>query len=340
MSRTHTVKSMSALDTLLPQVKMSAKSFDPLVFVSDRINNTRAKARVLSSLAWTLDTTMIGQVRTLFFDMFRDMTMRGEDTSNQTINSYNDFLKAMNEREQRETNLVEQGFMEGEGVYSIRRLLALRQSYHDAVIGVEMNSRHVIPTIEQLLLNEKPQKANALTKEKLRMLADDEYPDNKADADALFEEFVKREDLQAIDRHEAAQSRFPAIAGMVHFIGNTSTVTEAEFSDLPMDTRKRIITGLQGAVSRALTDLASDRKVSVLEFAAARRELKSAFEELAELLQAPQFNAGVSQSQIDEARLDKSLESTGEWNRQSGFTHEHRQAILSARNGETKHVNG
>lgn len=339
MPRTHTVtpgtvNSLTDLPALNPIIVTSPRSFDPIDFVHTRIHNERARVRVLSSLAWTLDVTLIGQVRTLFFDMFKDMQVGGD------IDNYNSFLAAMNEREQRETNLVEQGFLEGEGVYSIRRLLALRSKFHDAVDTAQVNSRYVMPTIEQLLANEKPQKANALTKEKLRMLADDEYPNDKAEAQALYEEYVKREDLQAIDRHEAAQSRIPAIAGMCHFIGNTSTVTEAEFSDLPLDTRKRIISGLQGALGRALTDLAADRKVDVLQFAAARRELKAAVVELTELLAAPLFNESTSQSQIDEARLDKKLEATGEWNRQSGFTSEHRQALLAQRDGTIGHVNG
>lgn len=332
MSRTHTVSSgtvnaLSDLPTLKPTVVTSPKSFDPIDFVQTRVHNERARVRVLSSLAWTLDVTLIAQVRTLFFDMFKDMQVGGD------IDNYNDYLAAMSAREQREANLVEQGFLDGEGVYSIRRLLVLRQQFHDAVDAAQLNSRYVMPTIEQLLANEKPQKANALTKEKLRMLADDEYPNDKAEAQALYEEYVKREDLQAIDRHEAAQSRIPAIAGMCHFIGNTSTVAEADFNDLPLDTRKRIITGLQGALGRALTDLAADRKVDVLQFAAARRELKAAAVEITELMAAPLFNENMGQSQIDEARLDKKLETTGEWNRQSGFTHEHRQALLSQRNG-------
>lgn len=308
MSRTHSVSSLSAINDLKPQLTAQAKSigartFDPLDFVQTNVTSERARAQVLSSMAWYLDVTLINNVRAVFFDMFRDMQSAGD------IDSYNTYLAAMSEREQREANLVEQGFMETEGIASIRRMLMLRVEWHDAVGAV--NDRHVMPTIESLLQNEKVQTPNALTREKLRALADDEAEGNKQTADELYEELVRREELQAADRHETAKARIPAISGMVQFIGNTSTYSSADFSELPLTTRKRLIEGIKNAIGQAVQRLATDRQVNVLEFMATRKELKAASQLISDVLAAPLFNDDSTQASVDNARQDKDLAARG-----------------------------
>lgn len=308
MSKVHSVSSLSALDTLKPALLNQAKSigartFDPIDFVQTNVFSERARYQVLNSMAWYLDITLINNVRSVFFDLFRDMQGAGD------IDSYNEYLAAMSEREQRETNLVEQGFMDTEGIGSIRRMLLLRRDWHDAVGS--LNEKHVMPTIESLLLGEKVQTTTALTREKLRMLADDEAEGNKALADELFADLVKREDLQAADRHETAKARIPAIGGMVQFIGNTSSLTSADFSELPLDTRKRLIEGIRNAIGQAVGRMASDRKINVIDFMATRKELKAATVLIDEVLAAPMFNDGFSQPALDNARQNKDLANRG-----------------------------
>jgi hypothetical protein len=211
--------------------------------------------------------------------------------------------------------------METEGIGSIRRLLLLRRDWHDAVGS--LNDKHVMPTIESLLQGEKVQTTTALTREKLRMLADDEAQGNTALADELFAELVKREDLQAADRYETSKARIPAIAGMVQFIGSTSTIDSADFNELPLDTRKRLIEGIKNAIGQAVGRMATDRKINVIDFMATRKELKAATALIDEVLAAPLFNDGFSQPALDNARQDKDLAARGFEKNEAGKYEQH-----------------
>lgn len=284
-------------------VVASPNSFDPIDFIQTRVHHEQARQQILSSMAWYMDRTITGALQRLYFDLFQVMQIGGH------IDNYNDFLAYMQDKNDREAALVEQGMMEGEGVYALRRMMLLRQTWHDAALG---NPRHVIPTIEQLLDNEKVQKPTALTREKLRLLAEDEAEGDKELEEEIFQELIKREELQAADRFEAMMARKPALIAIASFIEHTGTLQEADFNDLPLDTRKRLIEGMKSAVQQAVTRMTSDRRINVLEFMSIRKELKSVAQQLDDVLAHPIYSGTTTQASIDEGRLDKRLASREE----------------------------
>jgi hypothetical protein len=315
MSRTHTLPKTMPLNPVIQSIT-SARTFDPIDFVKTNVTTEKARAGILSSMAWYIDMMVINQLRAVFFDLYRDMQAHGEDVTRRTADSYSDFLKAMNDRVQREANMVELGFMESAGVGSIRKLLVLRQDWHNeamtAMTAVRTNFIYVVPTIEELLRNEKPQMPNALTKEKLRALAEDVAEGDTDAAVELFNDLVLREELQAKDRHAAAAERHDALIGIGEFIEHTNPVSEADFNDLPLDSRKRLITGIKNSIAQATQRLATDRTVNVLDFMAARKELKATTNAINAVLAHPMFDEDESPiTKLAHDRQEKSLAARG-----------------------------
>lgn len=306
MSKTFRLDQLATkLDT--SKLRMSPNTFDPIEFVRTYVTTEKARHHVLSSMAWYIDITTLNVLRTLFFSVFQSMQAGG------TIDHYNDFLADMNAAESRERNLVEQGFMETEGVGTLRRLFLLRQTWHDAAL---VNPRHQMPSLDTLLLNEKPQLPNALTKEKLRILAEDEAEGDAAVAEEIFNELVHRETMQAMDRLDASRARVPAMIGMAGFIEATSTEQEADFNDLPITTRKRLLQGTVSALGQATSRMTTDRSVNAIEFLAIRKELKAATAALNEVLMSDLYRDEdiPSQAAIEEKRLDKEIAKHDEGN--------------------------
>lgn len=300
MSKTYRLDDLATLAKGI--VIASPNSLDPIDFIQTRVHHEGARAQILSSMAWYIDRTIVGQLHQLYFDLYQCLQLGGN------IDNYNDYLNFMQAKEQRETALVEQGLMEGEGVYSLRRLLLLRQTWHDAAL---IAPRHVMPTIEQLMDAEKPQKPTVLTREKLRVLAEDEAGDDKELAEELFQELVKREELQAQDRFETIMQRKPILLAIASFIEATGTLQEADFNDLSLPVRKRLVEGMKAAVQQAQTRMTSDRRINVLEFMAIRKELKAVSEQIDEILAHPLYSETPTQASIDEQRKDKSLAARG-----------------------------
>jgi hypothetical protein len=109
----------------------------------------------------------------------------------------------------------------------------------------------------------------------------------------------------------------------VQFIGSTSTIDSADFNELPLDTRKRLIEGIKNAIGQAVGRMATDRKINVIDFMATRKELKAATALIDEVLAAPLFNDGFSQPALDNARQDKDLAARGFEKNEAGKYEQH-----------------
>lgn len=301
MSRIH---NLSAIASLPIKTVMNPASLDPIDFVSTRVTHDRAKQSILSSMAWSIDMLLLGTLRSLFFSVFRDMQANGD------IDSYNEFLATMSEKEGAEANLVEQGFTNRAGdIDTARKLMLLRQEWHDAALRGASADRRML-TVEELLRSERPQQVTALTRAKLEALAEDDAGGDKELAAEVLKELLLREEMQALDRHESNKQRVPAMCHMAHFIEATGTANSAEFSELPLDVRKRLILSIQRSISQATQRLTSDRSVSVIEFLAVRKELKAVATEVEQMLEHPSLNSEdgvIGQEHIDDARVTRDL---------------------------------
>lgn len=268
---------------------VSAINYDPLDHLDTILPNDKLRARVVSSLAWYTDVLITGEARGLFYKLYEIAQTEGLSIEAGTsVNNYNDFLKLMQSKEQQEANLVEQGFMEGSGVQTLRKLLLLRQTYHDAAVG--LSNRHRAPTIEELLANERPMKITTLTKDKLRALAKHMSDDDNDKETMLFDELVKRENQRAADMHKRRMEIAPILTSMISFIEHTGTDDVAELSDLPVDMRKRLIENIAKSIDRSVSELASDRSTNAIEYCSVLIEGKAARQAVERVLAHPIFN--------------------------------------------------
>lgn len=293
MAKTHTVApgAISATAaTAAPQPKKDATptlvnvaTFDPIDFVRNYVTNDDAKREVLSSMSWYIDATLTNSVRTLFFRLFDDLKVSGD------IDNYNEFLARMDEDDARQKALVEQGMMETLNVSTIRQLSLMRVTWHDAVY--ELNPRHTCKPIAELIRSEKVQLPDALSKAKLRTVAEMlcEGEDEPA-IEAMYQELLTREEIQAKNRFETARNRMDALIGMYEFIDNTSTLAEVSFEELPVATRRTLLENTKRALSQAMMRMTTNRKISVLEFGAALKELKHADKLIAEVLSSKVYD--------------------------------------------------
>ena len=255
MSRTYTATAVAA-----SKVTMSAKHYDPLAHLGTILPNEKMRARVVSSLAWYIDRQLVSEVRSLFFKLYEELS----DSPDSGIDSYNDFLAVMAKQEARETNMIELGYMEGSGVGTIRKLIAVRDEFHDAASAV--SERHKVPTIEQLMHEDKPMKIDSLSRLKTVQLAKHMAKGDEAKEARYIEELMKRKERRAIEMHERRMELAPALSGMLSFISNTSLIDDANFSDLPADMQKRCIEQLVKIIERTVGELSDDRTVDEFEY--------------------------------------------------------------------------
>lgn len=253
---------MSRVFNTTRPVTMSAINYDPIAHIGDILPNEKLRARTLSSLAWYLDRQLSSEVRGLFFKLYEQLS--DPECNSTTIDSYSTFLNVMKEEDGRRTNLVEQGFMEGSGVGSIRTLICLRDTFHSAASA--MDERHKVPSIDALMAEDRPMKVDALSKAKSAQLAKFMAKGNEVIEARLLAELIARKESRAIDFHERRVELVPALTGMLHFINNTSTVSDAEFHDLPVLVQKRLVQQLVSIIERAVSECSDDRKVTEFEF--------------------------------------------------------------------------
>jgi hypothetical protein len=249
-------------------------TFDPVDFICTRINTDEARFSILRSMAWYIDMALLGEIKALYFKMFADLREAGE------VESYSEFVRAMDVQDARERNLEAQGFAAGSGVHTVRLLATLRSDWHDRAHAHKTD--YIMPSVTALIRGEKPQMPDALSKLKLKDLAEDMSEGDEEEAKALYLDLLSREEMVATNRHEAAVERQRALVSIYEFVDHTNVDCESdvEFVTLPTILRARIVTGMLKTIDTTLVQLATNRKVGVLEYAAARKELKAVVPEL------------------------------------------------------------
>jgi hypothetical protein len=246
---------------------MSANNYDPLAHIHDILPNQKLRQRVLSSFAWYIDRQLASEMRSLYFKLYEQLS--DPDCTTNAVDSYAHFQSIMNEEEARRVNLAEQGFMDGPGVGNIRLLICLRDTYHHAaeVASLSLSRQtHKVPTLEQLMSEDKPMKVDALSRSKTVALA--KYmAKGDAAAEARFTaELIARKEHRAVDMHARRLEIVPALTGMLAYINNRSDVSEAEFHELPLATQRRLVQQLVNIIERTVGELSDDRTVSEFEY--------------------------------------------------------------------------
>lgn len=248
------------------------------------------KARVLSSMAWSIDTAAINVARNVFWDA------HAEATSSGSIDDFNNFVNKMADMRANENYVEDLGFELNAGpLKSLALMLKLSQSWHDAATGAAAAAgiRYTPKTFELLLATEKPQAVRADTVAKLHAAVDAMYEDEDADpaeiADAKAK-MVEMQRIRSIDQHDSRQRITPAVLKIIDYAGYHGT-GEDQFWQLPIDMQARLIGQASSAIDRSLSDLASYSKISQMEYIGIIKEAKAAMRRLNETVKSGKFAA-------------------------------------------------
>lgn len=319
------------------------KNIDPIEFIKTEVHNEYAKARMLSYASWMIDNVLTRQLSNLFFALHRDVQENGGTGLNgKSIDTYNDFLKAMSVREAREANLYDQGFMETSGVKAIRQLLLLRIDWHDAAadlrrnMSVSADQHQPYPTVEQLLRNQRLQETDSRTRAKFQALAEYDAGD-KATPEQIqeyFDAYMLRDKQMHEERFTRAKERVDALVGMADFVDHTNTLSDVTFCDLPDDIRRTLVEAAVRACDVGVKELISNRKVEVEEMVPGKKLLqasKAVLEALVVKFDEPALGRQHSgtESEFEDARLNKPG-MLGTHGNPSPAKHDARQEIAAA----------
>jgi len=267
---------MSALaEALTPVAQAMAQQgsayFDPMDAVQNAIITPSFLHSVMSSLCWYADIAYTRAVRDVFWTAFKAHVDTGG------VDDANEFVARMAEREFAERVTHEQGFEPSSGPTLVRQLAQLRLGWY-----TELNIPPAeVPTLDDLLLNEKPARVSAMSLSRLEILADalvpdDTKPENKLDIKKeIVATLVERENLQARFAHANRQRVNPVLSMISGFCERTDLDNEVQFHQLPDVTQKRLIQAVPSIVNNTILRMSRDRKMSTVEFVACSLEAKA-----------------------------------------------------------------
>lgn len=242
-------------------------NLDLLEVLKTKIIHPALKARVFASMAWMVDVTAINQARIIYYQMFHDAQLNG-------IDSYNEFMarfdELMRDFDGQDTNAL-----------SLRKLLGMRNEWHDAAESAagEAKVRYAQKSFEDLLLAEKPQRVDTMTRTNLELLAGAIAPTNK---DATIELLTKRQQMVNESRHESRRETMPFLLTIIDAAGR-ALEDGVQFHELTLELQERLVDAAAKTVERALEDLATNRKLTTIEYASIIQEALAAANELRQI---------------------------------------------------------
>lgn len=299
MTRTHTVPAGTMAQALTnagiaPESTSTTTHgtayFDLMDTLNDVLVHALFRARVLSSMAWAFDTAAINTARSVFWDTHQESTQAGH------IDNFANFLNKMSEMRANENYVEDLGFELGAGkLQSLSLLIKLARSWHDAAQGaaVAANVKYAPKTVEQLLASEKPQQVDALTIAKLDALVDatfdgeDHTPEEVEEAKKLI---AAQQNERMAAMHASRQMITPAVLRIMAYADYHDT-DATEFWQLPIELQARLINNAISSIDRTITDLASYRSITSIEYIGLIKEAKGAKARLNEVLKSSKFIA-------------------------------------------------
>lgn len=267
-----------SLKAVAPSLVLGTMFFDPFEHCGDLLKTPQLLGDVRSSLCWYADIAYMREVRNVFWTGFNDL--HEQDTSVE----YNDFLARMHERDFAQYMTAEQGFEAGSGPLVVRQLGRLRAAWYDG-----LNAQTPVPSLEDLLANEKPTRVGAIQFERLAMLAEHMAGEDKDLRKQYLDNLVARENSQAQFAHTNRQRMNACLHLIASFCEATDTAVEFQFHQLPDTTQKRLITAVPQILNNVILRMSRDRKMSTLEYSACMLEAGAAIKAFNKILALPRW---------------------------------------------------
>ena len=265
--------------------------FDLLHTLDEVLVHSLLRARVLSSMAWALDTAAINAARSVFWDTHKEAAEAGH------IDNFAEFLNKMSEMRANENYVEDLGFELGAGkLQSLTLMLKLSQKWHDTAADAAAGAgiKYTPKSFEVLMASEKVQQVDAPTTAKLNALIDMTFEGEEHTAEEI-EQARKLVAAQQSERmaamHASRQMISPAVQRIIAYADYRDSSDATEFWQLPTDTQARLVSNAISTIDRTLTDLAGYRSITAIEYISLIKEAKGAKARLNDVLKSSKFIA-------------------------------------------------
>jgi hypothetical protein len=193
-------------------------------------------------------------------------------------------VSRMSEREFAQTITHDQGFEVNSGPAIVRQLAKLRAAWYD-----DLNTQEPMPSLEDLLANEKPPRVGAIQFERLAMLAEHMAGEDKELRKQYLDNLVQRENTQAQFAHTNRQRLNPCLMIVASFCESTDVDDSFRFDMLPDTIQKRLIAAVPQILNNVILRMSRDRKMSTLEYSACMIESGAAIKAFNKILSLPRW---------------------------------------------------
>jgi hypothetical protein len=272
-----------------PETNHGVAFFDIQEMLATDLPHPLMHARTLSSMAWSIDTTILNVARGLFFKAHK------ESMETNHVDNFNDFISLMSEMRANENYVEDLGFaLESSSVQELCTLLSLSQRWHELADDSCRNAKikYSPKSFEELLKAERPQAIDQLTERKIKALVALTMEGSGSTADELteFETMVMNQRrAQFESMHETRQKIIPAVLRLIDYAKYHSHGDSTEFWQLSLESQVRLISSTRKTIDRVLTDLSSYRSITELEFIGMIREAKAVAKQLDNVLNTGKF---------------------------------------------------
>lgn len=265
--------------------------------IEEHITSPRLKLRVLSSIAWMMDSATITIARSIFEDMRKEVINAGDDLGG---DKFADFINAVAEMESSDRNRYEVGFEDNGKFSTLVKLMRLRPIYHDHALvassGLKLD--YTPRSLEELIDGEKVQAVGIDTRVKMQAVAEAFADDDKE----LEQEMLGMMEKSAVAKrrswHEYRIKVKAATLQIIALADRRASLDpddeEPTFYNLPYDLQLRFVRQVIPSARRALVDFCEYSNVDPIEIGLMAKEVRLAQKVFDEIESLPRFHENVT----------------------------------------------
>jgi hypothetical protein len=238
----------------LKLAKEQPKFLDPQDFVDTFVSDLKLRARVRSSLAWTVDSACINAARNIFYRIREFQMSNGTD-----FDKLSDYVSLVADMKANEDWRDSLGYERNTGDFQqLAMLLNIRHYWHDlaAKAATSAGVSYKPKTLDELLLAEKAREMNVATRtnfETAAKFATRKSPDNFEKVLAAMHAGFKAQSQNRAETNKLTEPAVRNIFSLVEAIDDR----EVGFYELPVRNQLSVMRALVSATQRAMNDLAS-----------------------------------------------------------------------------------
>lgn len=317
MSRTHTLASglhsfsstpheiQSAVERALIEgnvvegIAASKFHFD-LIDFGKSIQVKRMKDALFGRLTFTIDGYIQGALSRMLSDFYKHSRA---DEAAPTFKSYGDFLAHIEGMTASEQSLYETGVDVTPSLERLRNLVAFRNEVHNVIAGDPdlvrsryekvIEGEYIMPTVRDMLMSPRMRKLSAADEEQLRLICEDDYPDDAEMRTELFEQYKLDAHMKLVTEHKFARDKADSLVVLWSCCGadDEAAVTDEDdaFFDMDAQTQRGLLRTTLRVITDTRKDAVLDNRLSTLEKASLRVEAKALIANVQKQLEHERF---------------------------------------------------